>query len=277
MSFKIKPRKGLKPVENDLTRDRKDLLAGMGVPNQEKFVADPFQSQAIDSVVNGFDTLVVAPTGAGKTFIAFEAIAKAVSLGKRCIYTTPLKALSNSKYNDLKARFGDICKVGILTGDRKIDSDSQIVVATTEIYRNELYRLPDGHSIVVLDEVHFISDAQRGAVWEESIILTPKSSTLLMLSASISNYEDIKEWIEFVRGSTCHVVVQTKRPVELRYGFLHPDLGVMPLRDKIGRLNREISKYYVGVDLDKTGMKLKLPTRNVSEKKESRTGRFQAK
>jgi ATP-dependent RNA helicase HelY len=259
-----------------IEKERQELLSGLGVPEQKKFVPDPFQEESIESVVSGFDTLVVAPTGAGKTFIAFEAIAKAVSLGKRCVYTTPLKALSNSKYNDLKSRFGDVCQVGILTGDRKIDSDSQIIVATTEIYRNELYRLPQGETIVVLDEVHFISDPQRGAVWEESIILTPRSSTLLMLSASISNQSEIGEWIEFVRGKPCRIVVQDLRPVELRYGFLHPDLGVLPLRDKANRLNREIAKYYAGITLDKTGMKLKVPDARVQELKQQRKDRSKA-
>ena len=169
-----------------LDEARDHFLSGIGIPGESKFVADDFQKDAIQNVVDGNDTLVVAPTGAGKTYIAMEAIRAALLLKKRAVYTTPLKALSNTKYSELKKKFEPDYKVGLLTGDRKIEGDASVVVATTEIYRNELYRSSERYSIVVLDEVHFISDSQRGPVWEESIILTPSSSTLLMLSASIT-------------------------------------------------------------------------------------------
>ena len=228
------------------------FLDGLGNPENEPFVVDSFQQEAIDSVLAGHDTLVVAPTGSGKTFIALEGIRSAVELGRRAIYTTPLKALSNTKYTELKKKFAPNHTVGLLTGDRKIDTDSDIVIATTEIYRNELYR-NDGiaksgnYHVVVLDEVHFISDEYRGPVWEESIILTPKSSTLLMLSASISNYESIAEWISEVRGKPCKVVIKTGRPVELRWGFLHPTVGAIPLANDSGLVAKEVSGYYAGL------------------------------
>lgn len=242
---------------NSIEEGRAALLEGLGTPEFAPFVADEFQREAIASIAEGHDTLVVAPTGAGKTFIAFEALALAVKMGRRGVYTTPLKALSNTKYNELRFRFKDVCEVGLLTGDRKIDSDSSIVVATTEIYRNELYRSRPGDALVILDEVHFIADPQRGPVWEESIILTPRTSTLLMLSASISNSTEIADWISDTRGRPCKVVTKVERPVALRFAFLHPDLGVLPLRNKEHRVFREVEEFYAGVGVDNTGMRLK--------------------
>ena len=235
---------------------RKKLFAGIGVPEAGNFVIDDFQREAIESVVMGNDTLVVAPTGAGKTFIALEAIRAAIHCGKRAVYTTPLKALSNTKYAELKQKFEPEFKVGLLTGDRKIDGDASVVVATTEIYRNELYRSFDRYSVVVLDEVHYIADPQRGPVWEESIILTPRSCALLMLSASISNAEEIAAWISEIRDHPCKIVTKKDRPVELRFGFLHPQHGVIPLSDGKGAVFNEVSKFYGNSDLDPSGRKL---------------------
>lgn len=236
---------------------RERFLEGMGVPARDTaFVVDRFQKEAISSVVDGNDTLVVAPTGSGKTYIAMEAISAMLSLHCRSVYTTPLKALSNTKFTELKKRFEPDHKVGLLTGDRKIDTDADVVVATTEIYRNELYRGYGSYSLVVLDEVHFIADLQRGPVWEESIILTPSDSTLLMLSASISNAKEIAEWIEEVRGRPCTIVSESIRPVELRLGFLHPRLGVIPLSDESGRIFREVEYFYGSMGLDQNGMRL---------------------
>ncbi len=235
---------------------KRKFLSGIGVPEKSSFEVDDFQREAISLIANGHDTLVVAPTGSGKTYIATEAMKAMISMQLRSVYTTPLKALSNTKYSEFKVMFEPAHKVGLLTGDRKIDPDAQVVIATTEIYRNELYRQPERYSLVVLDEVHFIADTQRGPVWEESIILTPQSSCLLMLSASISNYTEIAEWIEEVRGKKCHVVVKKERSVDLRYGFLHPDYGVIPLTDGDGRVLKEIVRYYGASGLDSSGMRL---------------------
>lgn len=235
------------------------LLDGMGSPPPQAFIADEFQQEAIHSVTNGEDTLVVAPTGSGKTYIALEAIRSILEQGLRAVYTTPLKALSNTKFTELKRRFEPARSVGLLTGDRKIEGDADVVVATTEIYRNELYRTSERYSLVVLDEVHFIADPQRGPVWEESIILTPRSTTLLMLSASISNSAEIAAWLEEVRNKPCRVVTKTQRPVELRYGFLHPELGVLPLREENGSVFAEVQNYYGEVNLDADGMRLRVP------------------
>jgi ATP-dependent RNA helicase HelY len=241
---------------NTIIQEKKELLDGLGSPEKAEFVADEFQRAAIDSIAQFNDTLVVAPTGAGKTYIATEAISAFLSLNSRSVYTTPLKALSNTKYVELKRRFEPKYKVGILTGDRKIDGDADVVVATTEIYRNELYRGSDRHSLVILDEVHYLADPQRGPVWEESIILTPKASTLLMLSASISNAEEIAAWLQEVRGKPCNIVRAVKRPVELRYGFLHAYHGVIPLRDNRGRIHKEVLSFYGSMQLDRNGTRL---------------------
>ncbi|RIL10791.1 MAG: hypothetical protein DCC75_03630 [Proteobacteria bacterium] len=241
-----------------LQKARQDFLHGIGIPSSEaEFVEDDFQREAILSVVDSRDTLVVAPTGSGKTHIATQAIKATLMQKLRAIYTTPLKALSNTKYTQFKRKFEPDFKVGLLTGDRKIEGDADVIVATTEIYRNELYRSSERYSLVVLDEVHFIADPQRGAVWEESIILTPSSATLLMLSASISNSGEIAEWLHMVRGKECKVVIKTERPVELRYGFLHPELGALPLRDEHGNVFNEVSAYYGNMNLDRSGRRLR--------------------
>lgn len=232
------------------------LFEGIGVPEQETFVMDDFQREAIEGVCSGNDVLVVAPTGSGKTFIATDAIRRTLERGDRAVYTTPLKALSNTKYNDFKRLYEPHHKVGILTGDRKIEGDASVVIATTEIYRNELYQESFRYSLVILDEVHFLSDPQRGPVWEESIILTPTTSSILMLSASISNAVEVAEWIESVRGKPCKVVIKQDRPVELRFGFLHPDYGAIPLRDEKGKIFSEVLKFYGSTGLDSSGMRV---------------------
>lgn len=242
-----------------IDESRERFLSGIGVPAKAAFVADEFQQAAISNLAAGIDTLVVAPTGSGKTFIAIQAMRELLAKGQSAIYTTPLKALSNTKYSEFQQTFGPEHSVGLLTGDRKIEGDSDVVIATTEIYRNELYRGYGRYSLVILDEVHYIADPQRGAVWEESIILTPSSATLLMLSASISNAEEIASWIEETRNKECRIVQKKERPVELRYGFLHPKWGVIPLSDEKGHLSPEVAHYYSGVELDMTGTRIAAP------------------
>ena len=239
-----------------IEESRERFLAGIGIPKMEKFVVDDFQKQAIDNLAAGIDTLVVAPTGSGKTFIAIEAMRHLIKKGQHAVYTTPLKALSNTKYSEFQRIFAPDHTVGLLTGDRKIEGDSDVVIATTEIYRNELYKGTGRYGIVILDEVHYIADPQRGAVWEESIILTPHSSTLLMLSASISNAEEIAAWIEETRNKECRIVIKKDRPVELRFGFLHPQFGVIPLSDEKGHLSPEVSHFYGSLSLDESGTRV---------------------
>ena len=253
--------------KDQIEQVRRQFLEGIGRPEEAKFVIDNFQKLAIESAIMGEDTLVVAPTGAGKTFIAKEAMEACLLNGGRAIYTTPLKALSNGKFSEFKSYFEPKYSVGLLTGDRKIEGDSDVVVATTEIFRNELYARSENYSLVVLDEVHFIADQQRGAVWEESIILAPDSSTLLMLSASISNHDEISEWIGLVRGRPCKVVSREDRPVELRIGFLHPDIGVLPLTDDKGKVTKEVIDYYGDAELDKDGLRIKMPDRRRGDRR----------
>ncbi|GAA2715213.1 DEAD/DEAH box helicase [Actinoplanes palleronii] len=181
------------------------------------FDLDDFQRAACEVLERGNGVLVCAPTGAGKTVVGEFAVHLALASGQRkCFYTTPIKALSNQKYHDLVDRYG-ADKVGLLTGDNAINGDAPVVVMTTEVLRNMLY---SGSSAlknlayVVMDEVHYLADRFRGAVWEEVIIHLPSSVTLVSLSATVSNYEEFADWLVTVRGET-EVVVSEHRPVPL--------------------------------------------------------------
>jgi len=181
---------------------------------QYDFVLDPFQIEACQAVEAGEGVLVAAPTGAGKTVVGELAAQLAVETGRKCFYTTPIKALSNQKYTDLVARHGTE-NVGLLTGDNSINGDAPVVVMTTEVLRNMLYTgsaTLQGLGYVVMDEVHYLADRFRGAVWEEVIIHLPESVQLISLSATVSNAEEFGAWLATVRGTT-RVVVEEQRPV----------------------------------------------------------------
>jgi ATP-dependent RNA helicase HelY len=180
------------------------------------FGLDVFQRTACGALEDGRGVLVAAPTGAGKTVVGEFAVHLALQSGRKCFYTTPIKALSNQKHADLKARYGED-RVGLLTGDTAVNGDADIVVMTTEVLRNMLYagsRALHGLSYVVMDEVHYLADRARGAVWEEVIIHLPDDVTLVSLSATVSNAEEFGEWLVTVRGET-EVVVEEHRPVPL--------------------------------------------------------------
>jgi superfamily II RNA helicase len=193
------------------------------------------------------DVLVTAPTGSGKTWIAREEIRRLLGAGRRAWYTTPLKALTNSKYQEFVEEFG-ADRVGILTGDRKDNSDAPLLVGTTEIYRNQLFDSLRGGGdvnadLVVLDEAHYLADEDRGHVWEEAIILTPPRIRLLLLSATIGNADQFAAWIEEVRGVRCGVITRPgARPVPLRAAMLLPDKRLLPLLTDHGKLNPEIDR-----------------------------------
>lgn len=227
------------------SRELRELLAGIGAPKPAPFTPDPFQLEAL-AALESEDVLVTAPTGSGKTWIAREEIRRLLEAGKRAWYTTPLKALTNSKYAEFSEEFGD-SSVGILTGDRKENSDAPLIVGTTEIYRNQLFDAlrggqEVGTDLVVFDEAHYLADEDRGHVWEEAIILTPGRIRMLLLSATVGNAGEFAKWIEELRGVRCRIVTRPgNRPVPLRAAFLMPDKRLIPMLDENGKLNREIA------------------------------------
>jgi ATP-dependent RNA helicase HelY len=227
-------------------REARQLLAGIGSPTPQPFKPDAFQLEAL-TALEFEDVLVTAPTGSGKTWIAREEIRRLLEAGRRAWYTTPLKALTNSKYQEFADEFG-AGQVGILTGDRKENTDAPLIVGTTEIFRNQLFESLRGGSevdadLVVLDEAHYLADEDRGHVWEEAIILTPPRIRLLLLSATIGNADQFAAWIEEVRGVRCGVVTRPgARPVPLRAAMLLPDKRLLPLLNEHGKLNPEIER-----------------------------------
>lgn len=194
------------PGPSELTRFTADL----------PFALDGFQQRACEALERGHGVLVCAPTGAGKTVVGEFAVHLALAAGRKCFYTTPIKALSNQKHTDLVRRYGPE-KIGLLTGDMSVNSDAPVVVMTTEVLRNMLYaNSPALHGLshVVMDEVHFLADRMRGAVWEEVILHLPEDVRLVSLSATVSNAEEFGGWIQTVRGDTT-VIVDEIRPVPL--------------------------------------------------------------
>jgi ATP-dependent RNA helicase HelY len=207
-----------------------------------EFELDDFQIDACRALEKGKGVLVAAPTGAGKTIVGEFAVELAVQTGSKCFYTTPIKALSNQKYSELVARYGE-AKVGLLTGDTSINSEADIVIMTTEVLRNMIYA--NSHTIkrlkyVVMDEVHYLADKFRGAVWEEILIHLPDSVQVVSLSATVSNAEEFGEWLQTVRGET-EVIVSEIRPVPL---YQHVLFGnrLLDLFDENFKLNPELSK-----------------------------------
>ncbi len=180
------------------------------------FDLDPFQLEAVRAIEAGKGVLVAAPTGAGKTVVGEFAIFRALNSGTKCFYTTPIKALSNQKFAELVDRYG-AANVGLLTGDNSINGEAPIVVMTTEVLRNMLYARSsalNNLSFVVMDEVHYLADRSRGAVWEEVIIHLPDSVAIIALSATVSNAEEFGRWLATIRGETA-VIVEEIRPVPL--------------------------------------------------------------
>jgi ATP-dependent RNA helicase HelY len=188
------------------------------------FRFDDFQQRACSSLADGSSVLVAAPTGSGKTVVGEFAAWLALKRGGKVFYTTPIKALSNQKYNDFLALHG-ASNVGLLTGDNSINGDAPVVVMTTEVLRNMIYEdspeLP-GLRYVVLDEVHYLQDPYRGAVWEEILIHLPVDVQMISLSATVSNAEEFGEWLQTLRGRT-EIIIEEQRPVELRHWYFVAD------------------------------------------------------
>ena len=188
---------------------------------------DRFQEEAIEAINRDISVIVTAPTGAGKTVIAEYAVEKCLEENRRVIYTAPIKALSNQKYRDFYAEYGD--KIGIVTGDVVLNPYAQVLLMTTEIFRNTIFddieRLQDV-SYVIFDEIHYINDIERGTVWEESLIFAPQHIKFICLSATIPNINPFADWMQSVRDIEIKVVEELKRPVPLEHHLYFKDYGV---------------------------------------------------
>ncbi|XP_051192754.1 DExH-box ATP-dependent RNA helicase DExH15 chloroplastic [Lolium perenne] len=216
------------------------------------FPIDKFQRLAIQAFLRGSSVVVSAPTSSGKTLIAEAAAVATVARGRRLFYTTPLKALSNQKFRDFRNTFGDH-NVGLLTGDSAINKDAQILIMTTEILRNMLYQsvgmsASEGRlfevDVIVLDEVHYLSDISRGTVWEETVIYCPKEVQLICLSATVANPDELAGWIGQIHGKT-ELVTSNKRPVPLTWHF-SKKFALLPLLDEKGKkMNRKLRMSHV--------------------------------
>jgi ATP-dependent RNA helicase HelY len=229
----------LKPFIPRADKSLKPVLQEIGVPDQSPFVPDPFQIEALKKLETG-DVIVAVPTGAGKTWVAVQAMKNVLARGGRAWYASPLKALSNSKYIEFSREFGED-QVGLLTGDHKVNPEAAVIVGTTEILRNQLYdAMNRGESLasdlVIMDEAHYLGDPERGVVWEEVIIYLPWRVRLLLLSATVANAAEIADWLRSIRDQPAHTVLANERPVPLIPLFLLPDGELTLLRkgEKLG-------------------------------------------
>jgi superfamily II RNA helicase len=225
----------------------------------------PFQEAAIRAIEENKSVIVSAPTGAGKTLIAEYAIERCIERKARVIYTSPIKALSNQKFRDFRESYGDA--IGLMTGDVTLNPDAPVLIMTTEIFRNTLFesaeRFRDA-SMVIMDEIHYIGDDERGSVWEESIIFAPKSVRFVGLSATISNLEQFRAWVEKVCEHPVDLVKTDERPVPLLHHLFVPEIGPCRIADlkrlipgaKQRKKNRRFKKHDV---LDLLQRERKLP------------------
>ena len=232
------PSAGLRAGETESAEpatDLSDLLEGIGVPPAQPFVPDPWQEEALLHLTTT-DVVVSVPTGSGKTYVAIEATRRAIEAERTVIYTSPLKALSNTKFTEFTKIFGAE-RVGILTGDRRDNPQAPLLIMTTEILRNLLYDAAGGEidvrldtlGLVIMDESQYLADPERGVVWEETIIFCPTQARLLLLSASIGNPQEVAAWLTSIRPTPCHLVRHHRRSVPLRAAYLHPSGKLVPL------------------------------------------------
>lgn len=215
-------------------RLQREFLQGIGAQEPQPFVPSPFQEEAAREALER-DVLVVAPTGSGKTWIAEQAIRHFKQQGLRCCYTTPLKALSNQKYLAFSRLFGET-QVGLLTGERRENPHAPVIVATTEVLRNMIYGGDHSFVFVVLDEVHYIANEDRGTTWEEIILLSRPETRMLLLSATVSNAQEFAGWMAAVRGAPPALIRADERPVPLRAGLFDRFGRALPLLyDRYGK------------------------------------------
>lgn len=228
----------------------------------KSFTLDPFQISSIESLEKGNSVIVSASTGTGKTLIADYIINEAIKTGKRIFYTAPIKALSNQKFKDFKIEYGED-KIGLLTGDISINPSAQIVIMTTEIYRNMLMikdPIVNDLSHVVFDEIHYINDRERGTVWEESIIFSAEHTRFLCLSATIPNAREFADWISTIKHHTVDVVEYKKRAVPLTHLVYEKRMGLTTAKEakelsnipeyKVSKRKRKREKPSVATHLD---------------------------
>ncbi len=234
------PADQVEPEPAEPPTDLSAFLEGIGVPEPKPFVPDAWQEEALAHLATT-DVIVSVPTGSGKTYVAIEAMKQAIEADRTVIYTSPLKALSNTKFTEFSRLFG-ADRVGILTGDRKDNAQAPLLIMTTEILRNLLYDAAGGEidvrldtlGLVIMDESQYIADPERGVVWEETIVFCPTQARLLLLSASIGNPQDIADWLTSIRPTPCHLIRHHRRSVPLRAGYLHPNGKLTPLFRSVG-------------------------------------------
>lgn len=216
-------------TEANAPRIESEVLTSKGAPTIWKGkTLNAFQVEAVEAIQAGHDVLVSAPTGAGKTLVAEYAIEDAVKRGRRCIYTAPIKALSNQKYRDF--RDDPAIDVGLMTGDVTIHPTAQVLIMTTEILRNAIFDDPQylaDVEYVVFDEVHYMDDFERGSVWEESLIFAPATIRFICLSATVSNVTELGAWLSEIRGRETVVIQSDKRPVPLTHLLVTQRSGVV--------------------------------------------------
>ncbi|PIE23719.1 MAG: hypothetical protein CSA62_06325 [Planctomycetota bacterium] len=231
------PEQDLVPKRSPRSSSTKPRAAGLSKSADGKdiyfkgFCLNSFQRAAVTAIQNGRSVLVSAPTGAGKTLVAEYAIHEALRQGKRCIYTAPIKALSNQKYRDFQ-QDPDI-EVGLMTGDVTIDPHAPLLIMTTEIFRNTIFEDPErvqDVEFLIFDEIHYLDDRDRGTVWEESLIFAPENIRMICLSATIQNLDSFGDWIGSVRKQEIEVIRHDKRPVPLHHMLYHGQYGGFPLK-----------------------------------------------
>jgi len=232
-----------RPVRYKKRHPRRTISEAVQAPGP--IILDEYQQKSINALLEGHSVLVAAPTGTGKTLIAERLVDSILEQGREVVYTSPIKALSNQKYRDFARMYGHY-RVGLITGDVSVNERAQLLVMTTEIFRNWCFANPewmDNISHVIFDEVHYLDDVERGTAWEESIIFAPPHIRILGLSATVPNIHEIAQWIEEVRGSKVMVVEEYRRAVPLEISWISPDNEILDADEALDEIEamRQVS------------------------------------